>query len=298
MPELYLLGIIGLLLVVLGSMRFFKSGNKEFRPKLSLRERTEMEKFLEKQAKEQEAAAKAKEESGLPEMVKEEKKAEIKNWEPNTKKAKIIFPADDIKNEISRFSAYLDVNNHKVQHSIRNGVQNYLSQDFKTALEEFSLAVELNSQEPTGYYCRGLTKLKLKNYESAISDFTESIKLNYKEPNPLYYRAKAYYDLKDLDNAILNFKSYITAESGFAEAYYHLGICYKQKEKHTEAIGAFSRALEKEPKFELAYFERGLLKHKVNDKEGGCTDLKKALEMGHLQAYDYVNDLCREKNWE
>jgi len=54
-------------------------------------------------------------------------------------------------------------------------------------------------------------------------------------------------------------------------------------------------AIEKNPKDELSYFERGLLKHKINDKAGGCADLKKALEMGYLEAYDYVSDLCKDK---
>ncbi|MCW8961097.1 MAG: tetratricopeptide repeat protein, partial [Ignavibacteriaceae bacterium] len=97
------------------------------------------------------------------------------------------------------------------------------------------------------------------------------------------------------DNAILNFKSYINAESGFDQAHYDLAICYKEKERFEEAITSFSQAIEINPKFELAYFERGLLQHKVNDKDGGCADLKKALEMGYLQASEFISDLCEEK---
>ena len=99
-----------------------------------------------------------------------------------------MFPSKEIKNEISRFETHIDIDNSKVQRSIRNGVQKFINQDFMVSLEEFSLATEFNSHDATGFYCRGLTKLKLKNYESAISDFTEAINLKMKDQRLLLSR--------------------------------------------------------------------------------------------------------------
>ena len=118
-----------------------------------------------------------------------------------------------------------------------------------------------------------------------------------KEPSAFYYRAQAYYDLMDYDNAILNYTTYTTLESRFPIAYYNLGICYKNQDKHTAAIDAFSNAIEREPKYGQAYFERGLLNHKVNESQQGCDDLRKALELNHPEASDYISELCREKKW-
>jgi len=279
---LYLLGIIALIALIYGAVRLGKSGNKEFRSKLSLKERTDLEKMIEKKPKEQEENIK-KEEEKIPETV--------------IPKTKQIFPAKDILLEIRRFATYINIDNPKIQQSVRSGVSNFLNQDFKTALEDFSLAIELNSSDSSGYYCRGLTKLKLKNYESAINDFTEAINLKMKEPTAYYYRAHAYHDLQLFENAILNYQSYINLENRFADAFYNLGICYKNNEKYTAAIDAFSHAIEKEPKYDVAYFERALMKHKMNDNQGCCDDLKKALELNHPQAADYITELCREKKW-
>jgi tetratricopeptide (TPR) repeat protein len=102
--------------------------------------------------------------------------------------------------------------------------------------------------------------------------------------------------MRDLDNAILNLKGYINLERNSSEAYYDLGIYLKEKELVEEAIKYFSLAIQKKPTYASAYFERGLLKHKQNDKEGGCADLKKALESGHPEASDYLDELCEGTN--
>jgi len=283
---LYIIGVIAAILLIYGLILFLKRGNKEFNPKLTLRERTELEKMVEKKVKEDEAKAEKKEEIVLD--VKE------KIAEPVVAKPKPTFPSKEIQNEISKFSSHVDIDNINVQHSIRNGVQNYLNQDLMVALEEFSLAIESNSQDALGYYCRGLTKLKLKNFESALSDFGEATKLGMKEPNALYYRALTYYFMRDLDNAILNFKGYINKEGQSPEAFFDIGICYKEKENKEEAIKNFSLAIQKKPSYEIAYFQRGLLRHEQGDKEGGCADLKKAFGLGYLEADNYLSDLCKD----
>ena len=142
-------------------------------------------------------------------------------------------------------------------------------------------------------------KITMREYADSTKQFLQALCKYNPVFNELFYVGRkpnsAVKLLQDFDNAILNFKSYINAESRFAQAHYDLAICYKEKERLEEAITSFSQAIEINPKFELAYFERGLLKHKVNDKDGGCADLKKALELGYLQAGDFVSDLCEEK---
>jgi len=285
---LYILGTIAVIAIIYGLLLFLKRGNKEFSPKLSLKERTELEKIVEKKAREEEAKAEEKKVNHSDEIDKVA--------EPIIPKTKTFFPSKEIHNEVSRFSTHIDLDNVNVQHSIRSGVQNFSSENFMVALEEFSLAIESNSKDAVGFYLRGLTKLKLKNYESAISDFSEAINLKIKDPNTLYYRALAYYNLHDIDNAIVNLKGYLNQETNSAEAYYDLGICFRDKEKVEEAIKNFSLAVQKRPAYESAYFERGLLRHKLGDIEGCCSDLKKALGLGYLEAESSLNELCNRNS--
>lgn len=283
---LYILGVLALVLIIYGLILFLRKGNKEFSPKLSLREKVELEKMIEKKIK-----AESEEEE-----VKKEIELDLKEkvTEPATPKSKTAFPSRDISNEISRFETFVDINNSKVQHSIRNGVQNFINQDYMVALEEFSLATESSPSDAIGFYCRALTKLQLKNYESAIIDFTEAINLKLSGPNAFYFRAQAYHNNQDIENAILNLNAYMNQEKNNPEAYFDLGVCLKEKGKSEEAIKNFSLAIQKRPAHSGAYFHRGLIRHQQNDKEGGCADLKKAFGLGYLEAEKYLSDLCND----
>lgn len=283
---LYILGGVAVVLIIYALIILFKRGNKEFNPKLSLKERLELEKMVEKKVKEEND----KEEETKEELVLE---VEKKVSEPVEQKvSKPVLPSKEINNEMHNYETHVDIENIKVQQSIRNGVQNFLAQDHMLALEEFSLSTESNPNDAIGFYCRGLTKLALKNYESALADFTEAINLKFKGPNAFYYRALTYYNMRDLDNAILNFNAYINQEKNNSEAYFDLGLCFKEKDEIKEALQYFSLAIQKRPAFGASYFERGRLRHKQNDKEGGCADLKKAFGLGYLEAESYLNDLC------
>jgi tetratricopeptide (TPR) repeat protein len=75
-----------------------------------------------------------------------------------------------------------------------------------------------------------------------------------------------------------------------------LALCYKQKRHYQKAIQFFTETISKNAHHEVAYFERALLKDKVGDREGCSIDLKKAMEMGHLEAYHYIKELSEVKS--
>lgn len=254
--------------------KFGKSGSKEFQPKLSHRERVKLETIVEKDIPET-----------SPKSAEEKKKYFLKT----------ALPSKNLPDEYNRFKVFYDIENDKLTQYIRKGIQNANTQNYKGALEDFSHAIEAKPSEPTGHYCRGLTKLILKNFESAISDFTDCIRLQMKEQNIIYYRGLANYGARDFDHAILDFSRYVKIESNYAEAYFNLALCYKQKRDYQKSIQFFTETINKNPRHEVAYFERGLLKDKVGDKEGCSKDLKKAMDMGHLEAYHYIKELSEIK---
>ncbi len=100
---LYILGTIALIAIVYGLILFFKRGNKEFSPKLSLKERTELEKIVEKKAREEEIKEEEKKEN-LPNVIDKVEESIIP-------KAKALFPSKEIQNEVSRFSTHIDLDN-------------------------------------------------------------------------------------------------------------------------------------------------------------------------------------------
>ncbi len=249
----------------------FKNSDKEVSPKPKQREKAVLDKNIEKENV-----------PAVQQPVENKSVPTIKN----------VLPSKEIRLEISRFREFSDKENENLVEIIKNGIHKTYSQNFKSALEDFSHAIEIKPSEPTGHYCRALTKLALKNYESAISDFTESIRLQMKQPNILYYRGLANFGAKDFDHAIQDFTNYLKAESKFADAYFNLALCYKHKSDFKNAIKYFSDSILKNPRNETAFFERGLLKNKIDDRNGCCNDLKTAMSMGHLESYHYIKEFC------
>jgi tetratricopeptide (TPR) repeat protein len=254
---------------------FFRSGNKDLKPKLSLRERAVLEKGIDDEEIEKEKEIEKPEENSAPQVISKP-------------------PQRDPKLEILKFKTYFDIENDRLTNAVRSGIEKCNQGDYKGAVGEFSTAIDLKSADPVGYYCRGLTKLRLRNYESSVPDFTEAIRLQMGEANILYYRGVARYNAKDYDGAEMDLSSYLKSQPDFAEGYYMLGLINKDSDKLNTAIENFSMAISKNERHEAAYFERAMAKNKNDDREGCCKDLKAAYELGHLEAYHYLKEICKE----
>ncbi|MBT8378374.1 MAG: hypothetical protein KJN64_04020 [Ignavibacteria bacterium] len=254
--------------------KLYKSGSKELQPHLSYRERAVLEQGV--------GGETIEEETEEEEQPKKTAELHVKNSPPQR----------DPKLEIMRFKTYFDIENDRLTKTVRNGIDKCNHSDFKGAIGEFSNAIELKALDPIGHYCRALTKLRLRNYDSSIPDFTEAIRLQMKEANTLYYRGVARYNTKDYNGAEMDLRSYLKSEPNFAEGYYMLGLISKDNHNLEVAIENFSVAISKNPRHEAAYFERALAKEKNGDKDGCCSDLKAAYELGHLEAYHYIKEMC------
>ena len=93
----------------------------------------------------------------------------------------------------------------------------------------------------------------------AIKDLTIVVDANSKDVDALYYRAQAFEKLKDFTKAIADYAQII-------------------------AINANDG---------VAYRKRGVAKINANQKESGCTDLARALELKETFANYYMKQYCK-----
>ena len=137
--------ILALLFIALGYVifKFGKSGTKEFQPKLSLRERAELETKFE---------TKVPETSTKP---SEEKKKYF---------LKTALPSKNLPDEYNRFKVFYDIENDKLTQYIRAGIQKGITQNYKGALEDFSHAIEVKPSEPTGTLLQRFNKTYYKKF--------------------------------------------------------------------------------------------------------------------------------------
>ena len=97
------------------------------------------------------------------------------------------------------------------------------------------------------YIKQGVAHAKLKKYNQAIEAFSQAIKL---DPNN-------------------------------AEYYYKRAVTYGNINQHQRAIEDFNEAIRLNPKYAEAYSNRGFVYMvKLNNKEKGCSDWKRACELG------------------
>jgi len=172
------------------------------------------------------------------------------------------------------------------------GLSNNNLDNYAGAMDDFNTAIRLDPQLAEAYGAKGDLKMFQDNYEGALEELNQAIKLK-----PTF--AKAYYSrgivhstlenfkksLKDLDYAIAN---------GFpsAFAYHYRGIVKTKLLDFPGAIKDYDKAIELDPNYAESYFNRGIAK--ILQKDGsGCTDLKTAIRLGHLQAEAIKAQYCR-----
>jgi len=134
------------------------------------------------------------------------------------------------------------------------GVDYYQERKPTKALFYLNKAIEIDPGYGTAFYNRGLTYILKRQYNRAIADFSEAIEIN----------------------------------SAHSKALYNRGLAYAVKGQTQQALADYNAVIKMIPEYDKAYNSRGVLYisrlEKVLD---GCSDLKRACEMGICGAYNF-----------
>ena len=68
-----------------------------------------------------------------------------------------------------------------------------------------------------------------------------------------------------------------------------------EKEDYPGAIEDYSNSIDLDPGDPETYLQRGLIKMLMNNNYDGCLDLKRAEEMGSLEAKAAIKKSCKSK---
>lgn len=176
----------------------------------------------------------------------------------------IIYSIKD-KGMVSNMSDYLtkhDVaikfyNDGKGQSELGNR-QNAINL-YSKAIENYPMEDKYMKSE--AYYNRGLNKRYINDYQGAISDYTEAINLR-----PDYYKA---YNNRGFAKLLIE---------DYTGAIYDFTMTIKYDNYNTE----FTR---------MALGNRGIAKNAIG--QDGCSDLKKAIELGNTKVTQTYNEQCK-----
>ncbi|MCX6222570.1 MAG: hypothetical protein NTZ69_16500 [Bacteroidia bacterium] len=143
--------------------------------------------------------------------------------------------------------------------SVQKGYERIRLLFFKKTFMKYNNEIENHKENTTSFFNRAIIRIYFQNFTGANDDFTKAINLDPKNVKAYINRACVRSILSDYNGA---------------------------KEDYTKLI-------EIDSKNGLYYFNRGLIYAlKLKQKETGCNDLSKAGELGYINAYKAIRQLC------
>lgn len=157
------------------------------------------------------------------------------------------------------------------------------------------VAIDCDCQSACEFWDRGNAQFDSGNYKKAIIEYNTSIA---KAPNfveAYFNRAGAQLELKDYQGAIVDYDAVIKLHSTYKEAYCLRGFAKSKLNIHLAAMEDFNTAIHIDHKYAEAYYYRGLEKILLTQLKNGCLDLKKANELGYVNAAEVLRVNCNSE---
>lgn len=178
---------------------------------------------------------------------------------------------------------------------------------------------ESSSTEGDNYYNN-------EQYEEAIVAYANFLESKPKNIKALYNKGRAHEELEEFEDAEKNFKAALEHDPKNIQVLLSLSNLYQKKENPTlalmyadnaveipgapamayflkaramhrlgnvdEAMREYNVAVKMSPKFGQAFYYRGMLNAATDNNQQACDDFRMALENGHEQAREAVQDYC------
>lgn len=163
----------------------------------------------------------------------------------------------------------------------------YLEHNQYTSAE--SLFNEIRADKSTDNLIR-LTEILAR---VKMAQFIESVKNKNKQSENA--KVKQEQDVNETFIVAANDLKNISLLDGFEGIVpYNIGVIYMQTEKNDEAMIWFTRAIEQNQLLDGAWYNRGLLYLISNETAKGCTDLRRAVDLGNAPASEVVARFCKK----
>lgn len=128
---------------------------------------------------------------------------------------------------------------------------------YEKAIDDYNKALAKIKNNGEWWYARGVSKMELDLYNEAIEDFNIAEKLK-----------KHHY--------IYNMR----------------GICCYFLENYDAAIAEYDKAIALKNDFAEGYNNRGVAKIKKGDRDEGCAEVRKALQLGDKKSQAVLDEYC------
>ncbi|MFR9165537.1 MAG: tetratricopeptide repeat protein [Dysgonomonas sp.] len=204
---------------------------------------------------------------------------------------------------IDEYSKLIAENQNNADLYFARGLDYMLVQNIPSAIEDFSEATKTDSKFTLAYFNLAVMytkQLEMKNYTPEYTDISSGSNIlteTAKKDDSLLGIPAGSSSTNDLDAnkrlteyylILENYSKVIELDPDFVYAYYNRGEIRAMQRDYRAAVLDYNEAIRREPEFAEAYFNRGLNRLQLGEKEKGLDDLRKAGELGIINAYNII----------
>ena len=199
---------------------------------------------------------------------------------------------------IENFSKKIDQSSDNANLYFGRGVDFMLIQDYASAIEDFEKVIAKNPKFALAYFARALARSKqvefnpeLQETRTRLVDLPTRMKLPLGKDAPLV-GAKIVPEISkktlEYDVILKDYDRVLNLDPDFIYAYYNRAEILSIQKDYRGAISDYTEAIKREPQFAEALFNRGLARLSVGETLLGLDDLRKAGELGVVEAYSII----------
>jgi tetratricopeptide (TPR) repeat protein len=212
-------------------------------------------------------------------------------------RGKVYFNQGNYATAIADYSAALNTDKKNVN-TIKNnfdtrGLAYLKAERYKDAANDFTKAIKDHPENFQLYLLRAEAYAGQDAWESAIKDVQLYLKYFEDDQHALYLCGKLYYGSEDYINALKYFNRNLNDDPNNSMYYKARGMTYLKTSTFRYAINDLSMSLDLNPDDAETWMYLGVAKIQSGDQENGCSDLKRAQQMGNAEAVRYIIENCR-----
>jgi len=163
---------------------------------------------------------------------------------------------------------------------------------FKDALADFNKALREFPENFDGYLKRAEAYAGMENYEAARKDVLFYLNYVKNDQKAVFQCGEYYYDGGDYMNALKYFNINLKEDPVNGQYFKARGKTYLKTATYKYAISDLSMSLDLNPDDGETWMYLGLARIKSGDKTNGCSDLRKAQQLGNTEVLRYIVDNC------
>lgn len=164
---------------------------------------------------------------------------------------------------------------------------------FQNGISVFTDVLKTYPDSHVAFSNRGTIYYEQGNHQQAFNDFTESVHANSHNPYAYNNRAVLFLANGKIAEAMEDLNIAILQRPDYADAYSNRGSA-KGMMMDKMAIHDHDKAVSLAPNDGKYYYNRGAYYLQFGDKNKGCADVQKAMQLGIQKTNPMIEQICRE----